>query len=151
MKFGILLMWQSKKANGLWCDEKALKIKRTEFQKEALGVKGVGQDAQIGKRLGREDEGSRWRLGQKVQPNIGYRSYAEAVQLGASKESVGLTVVAHEVGNVWLYDSFIVKLKSYYFSDFQKAVIEKGMAEIMVRRRGGKMAVVSFKSVLTKV
>ncbi|XP_028063234.1 serine/arginine-rich splicing factor 2-like [Camellia sinensis] len=29
------------KVNGLWCDDKALKVKRAEFQKEASGVRVV--------------------------------------------------------------------------------------------------------------
>ncbi|CAL5340797.1 unnamed protein product [Camellia sinensis] len=133
------------KANGLWCDDKALRVKRAEFEKTASGGRGR-QDGQPGNGSGREEGGSWWQMGQKGQTNIGCRSYAEAVQLGASKDSVGLSVVAHEAGNGWLYDSFIVKLKSFYsFSNFQKAVMEKGPAEILVRR-GGRMAVVSFKS-----
>ncbi|XP_028081930.1 nuclear cap-binding protein subunit 2-like [Camellia sinensis] len=126
------------KANGLWCDDKALRVKKAEFEKKAAGGRGR-QDGQPGNGSGREEGRSRWKKGQKAQTNIGYRSYAEAVQLGDSKKSVGPSVVAHEAGNGWLYDSLIVKLKSYYsFSNFRKAVMEKGSAEILVRRGGGR-------------
>ncbi|KAF5932858.1 hypothetical protein HYC85_029029 [Camellia sinensis] len=64
-----------------------------------------------------------------------------------SERRVDQIVYAKEVGNGWLYDSLVVKLKRFQdFPEFQRVVSEKGSKEIAVREGGGRMVVVSFQS-----
>ncbi|KAL7258546.1 hypothetical protein ACSBR1_004635 [Camellia fascicularis] len=116
------------KANGLWCDDKALKVKEAEFGKDPTrrNRDSVQADTHGGRR--RKEVGS-------IMTNMGkpglwkewYKSYADVVHNGPHKKYRDHAIVAHEEGNVWLYDSLMVKLKNYYaFSEFQKAALIKG-------------------------
>ncbi|KAL7234701.1 hypothetical protein ACSBR1_018200 [Camellia fascicularis] len=44
---------------------------------------------------------------------VGRRSFAEMVKNGGGMNSEGVSIMAYEEGNGWLYESVIVKLKSY--------------------------------------
>ncbi|KAL7214767.1 hypothetical protein ACSBR1_027034 [Camellia fascicularis] len=44
------------KANGVWCDDKALRVKFAEFAKDTSGVRGMGQSAEGGKGNGRRNK-----------------------------------------------------------------------------------------------
>ena len=96
------------KADGLWCDNKALKVKKEEFKigefkLHVMTICGDGTMVQHPQR----------RLGQRVMDSIDRRSFAEVVLSGGSNEKMKLVVKAFEDGNGWLYDSVIVKLKSF--------------------------------------
>ncbi|KAL7196129.1 hypothetical protein ACSBR1_036197 [Camellia fascicularis] len=101
------------KANGLWCDNKALRVKQTDYQK---------REHKVGKELIRGEE---WevRRNQKIQRR---RSYAEVVQKWNDLGKDRLVVKAREVGNEWLYESLLVSLKAYLsFIEFKSEVKER--------------------------
>lgn len=59
-----------------------------------------------------------------------------------------MLVRAFEVGNGWLYESIIVKLKTFFsFNDFKKEFGKRQIKEMMVREGGGRIVVLTFKSV----
>ncbi|GMP32992.1 hypothetical protein CsSME_00006507 [Camellia sinensis var. sinensis] len=123
------------KANGVWCDDKALRVKFAEYAKDTSCVRGVGQSAQVGHGSGRGDENGRRYLRKTGSSFRGMKTYAEVFQAGNVQETMGRTVDVVKVGKGWLYDSLIVKLKSFYtFSDFKKAICELGPEGVAVRK-----------------
>ncbi|KAL7174982.1 hypothetical protein ACSBR2_028731 [Camellia fascicularis] len=130
------------KANGLRCDNKALKVKKAEFKKGEVkqhAMTNRGDDPMM--------QRPQRSFGHRRMDGIGRRSFAEVVQSGGSIEKMKLGVKAFEVGNGWLYDSVIVKLKSFLaFEEFKKEVGKRGMEEVRVREGGGRLAVLTFKS-----
>ncbi|KAL7181659.1 hypothetical protein ACSBR1_040535 [Camellia fascicularis] len=73
------------KADGLWCDNRALKVKMVEYSKSD----------------------QRWRYG--VEEAVDSHTTYDGKQR------------AFEVGNGWLYDSLLVKLKAFFsFHDFRR-------------------------------
>ncbi|KAL7253642.1 hypothetical protein ACSBR1_008059 [Camellia fascicularis] len=131
------------KADGLWCDNKALRVKKAEYQK---GEWKVERDVHRGK-----TRTVRKVTGQQVLPQIGVknqgrRSYAEVVQGGTSSENERLKVKVTEAGNGWLYESLLVVLKSFLdFNEF-KDEVKARMKGVRVRSGGGRLAVLTFNS-----
>ncbi|KAL7181930.1 hypothetical protein ACSBR1_040775 [Camellia fascicularis] len=130
------------KADGLWCDNKALKVKKAEFKKGEFKqciMTNRGEDPMM--------QRPQRSFGHKRMEGSGRRSFAEVVQSGGSNEKMKVIVKAFEVGNGWLYDSVIVKLKSFFsFDEFKKEVGKRGMEEVRVREGGGRVALLTFKS-----
>ncbi|KAL7180865.1 hypothetical protein ACSBR1_039845 [Camellia fascicularis] len=98
------------KADGLWCDNKALKVKKAKFKKGEFK-----QHVMANREDGRMMQRSLRSLGQRRLDSISRRSFAEVVQNGGNNEKMKLVVKAFEAGNGWLYDSVIVKMKSFSF------------------------------------
>ncbi|KAL7252045.1 hypothetical protein ACSBR1_013822 [Camellia fascicularis] len=136
------------KADGLWCDNKALKVKNTEYKKgnkkqptvRSLGDQKMRQyqqrnfamqkaeyDKGVQKQpILRSRGGAMMRqyqqknLAQQKMEAVG-RSYAETVQNGGIQERMKVVVRAYESGNGWFYESLIVKLKNFLsFNDFKR-------------------------------
>ncbi|KAL7161846.1 hypothetical protein ACSBR2_042340 [Camellia fascicularis] len=67
------------KANGVWCDDKALRVKFTEFAKDTSAGRGMGQFVEGRKGNGRAEQVGRSYLA-KAEPSFkGRKSYAEVV------------------------------------------------------------------------
>ncbi|KAL7240428.1 hypothetical protein ACSBR2_006140 [Camellia fascicularis] len=141
------------KANGLWCDDKALKVKEAEFRRTMItGDKGTASVKGVkGRQDGRDTLMPKRNTSMPIRnlksSTAGHKSYTEVVQMGQRLTAVRHEITVHEVGNGWLYDSLIVKLKSYLaFSEFKQAILVKGSEEIIIREGGGRTAIVSFTS-----
>ncbi|XP_028061432.1 uncharacterized protein LOC114264892 [Camellia sinensis] len=130
------------KTDGLWCDNKALKVKKAEFKKGEIKRPAMvtrGND----RMMQRQQRG----LVQQGLESVGRRSFAEVVQNGGSAGKAKRTVKAYETGNGWLYDSIIVKLKSILsFNEFKEEVARRGAKDVTVRAGGGRLAVITFSS-----
>ncbi|KAL7222744.1 hypothetical protein ACSBR1_024446 [Camellia fascicularis] len=88
------------KANGLWCDDKSLQVKKAEFE--------------------------------KPQGKLKDNSYIWKKREGSSKANDGQVILGVEAGNGWLYNSIIVRLKSYLdLADFKNSIYERGSKETM--------------------
>ncbi|KAL7170448.1 hypothetical protein ACSBR2_035344 [Camellia fascicularis] len=128
------------KANGLWCDNRALKVKATEFvrRKEA-------QKRPLHLPTQRQDMRGAGQVSWKIK---GKESYAHVVSGKGSITSANLTLKVYEVGNGWLYNCAIVRLKSLCCGvDFEKKLRTRGMKDIEVRDGGGRDIVLSFQLV----
>ncbi|KAL7172767.1 hypothetical protein ACSBR2_032274 [Camellia fascicularis] len=129
------------KADGLWCENKALRVKKADYQKGEWKVERA------------VNRGEAWmgRTSQKVLPQIGLktqgrRSYAEVVQNDTIAEKKRIVVKVREVGNGWLYESLLVVLNSFTaFNEF-KDEVEARMEGVRVRSGGGRLAVLTFSS-----
>ncbi|KAL7214301.1 hypothetical protein ACSBR1_026670 [Camellia fascicularis] len=132
------------KENGLWVDDKAIVVKHAAFGKEtreekrltgSLCLQGRNQNGQRG-------EDRRW-----IEVSTDHRSYAEAVigKTWGGRDSI--TVKADEIGNGWLYESVVVRLKENYANTNLKNEIEAiGVEDVLVRESGGRDMVFTFKS-----
>ncbi|KAL7209634.1 hypothetical protein ACSBR1_031233 [Camellia fascicularis] len=133
------------KADGLWCDNKALKVKRAEFQKpHALGhqekrVLNIGDDGRLM---------HQWPQRQQWQ-GIGVKqSYAEALVRGGASKSEKVVIRAYEEGNGWLYESLVVKLSSFLaVEDFKAELYNRRMRDVIARDNGGRIVVLTFSSI----
>ncbi|KAL7171318.1 hypothetical protein ACSBR2_036050 [Camellia fascicularis] len=134
-------------ANGVWCDDKELKVKVTAFGKDD-SVKLLRKNLVVINTEGRNEK--RPKPPSSRIPALGFvgqKSNAEALLDDPAKGRDNRVVYANEVGNGWLYDSLVVKLKCFQaFPEFHKAVLENGSKDIAVKEGRCRMAVVSFKS-----
>ncbi|KAL7263129.1 hypothetical protein ACSBR1_001331 [Camellia fascicularis] len=116
------------KANGIWVEDTQLEVKHADYGKETLKIKDHNHPNPKGSlNIGRGQRGG-W------QPAIGTRSYAEVTKNTSIMGGGALIIKADEIGNGWLYDSVVVRLKSKYaninpIAEFQ----ERGMENILVR------------------
>ncbi|CAL5333756.1 unnamed protein product [Camellia sinensis] len=111
------------KGNGLWVDDKAIVLKHAAFGKETKGKKGL-------------------------TGLVHRRSYAKAVIGKTWGGRDNITVKADEIGNGWLYESVVVRLKENYANTNLKKEIEAiGVKDVLVRESGGRDMVFTFKSV----
>ncbi|KAI8006971.1 hypothetical protein LOK49_LG07G01623 [Camellia lanceoleosa] len=117
------------KIDGMWCDDKALKVKMAQFGKEEV-VKH-----------------------KSAQPNVGRDDRGNSIAIpgshrGRSTSKPTITVKAFEEGNGWLYESVIVRLKSSCsVDDFKKELLIKDLGDIKFTIGGGKDVILSFNLV----
>ncbi|KAL7169036.1 hypothetical protein ACSBR2_034128 [Camellia fascicularis] len=133
------------KTDGLWCDNKALKVKRVDFQKpHALGH----QSKRV---LNRGDDGRLMHQRPQRQQCQGVgvkQSYAEALVRGGASVSEKVVIRDYKEGNGWLYESLVVKLCSFLaVEDFKAELYNRGMRDVIVRDNGGRIVVLTFNSV----
>ncbi|KAL7246162.1 hypothetical protein ACSBR2_001322 [Camellia fascicularis] len=96
------------KANGIWVEDTQLEVKHADYGNETLKIKDHNHPNPKGSlNIGRGRRGG-W------QPAIGTRSYAEVTKNTSIMGGGALTIKAKEIGNGWLYDSVVVRLKSEY-------------------------------------
>ena len=75
------------------------------------------------------------------------RSYAEVVK-GEGINKTYVVIKAIEVGNGWLYQSIIVKLKAHCsFMEFRKEFWGRNLKNIQLREGEGREVIVTFNSV----
>ncbi|KAL7252674.1 hypothetical protein ACSBR1_007274 [Camellia fascicularis] len=132
------------KAHGLWVDDATIEVKHATFGKEKAGGQGLTGPVrfQATRHNGYQREGRSW-----VGVSTDQRSYAEAV---IGKNSVGkgnITLKAEEIGNGWLYESVVVRLKDKFANvNLKKEFEEIGMEDVLIRESGGRDVVLTFKS-----
>ncbi|XP_028070288.1 uncharacterized protein LOC114272780 [Camellia sinensis] len=128
------------KANGLWCDDKALKVKMAEFRKECENKQSKSQ--QVQKRWVKEG------IYSVHDTHQGRKSYADVVSGRDFQSTSGRTIKVQKVGNGWLHESVVVRLKPIFsVEDFKEELQGRGHGDITVRVGGGRQLVLSFQSV----
>ncbi|KAL7214842.1 hypothetical protein ACSBR1_027091 [Camellia fascicularis] len=111
------------KAHGLWCDNRALKVKEADFGKG----KEVNQRS-LKVPVRRWVSGSTSRVPNMVQKG---KSYAQALSGKGLAHIASITLSAFEEGNGWLYDSAIVRLKPLHSAaEFKEELKLRGMRDI---------------------
>lgn len=127
------------RANGLWCDDKALKVKMADFAKD-YGMKYKAGSTMQSRKFA--EEPTRTRAGYQ-----GKRSFAEVVSDKLAGPNTTCTIKAFEEGNGWLYESVIARLKPFLAVEaFQKEIAIRDLGEVQVRVGGGRDLVLSFPS-----
>ncbi|GMP23016.1 hypothetical protein CsSME_00000781 [Camellia sinensis var. sinensis] len=127
------------KANGLWCDDKALKVKMADYGKEYGSKHKAGSSTQPRKFAA---EPNRTHVGYQ-----GKRSFAEVVSGKAAGPNTSCIIKAYEEGNGWLYESVIARLKPLFIvEDFKKELERRDLEEVQVRAGGGRDLVLTFQS-----
>ncbi|GMP31857.1 hypothetical protein CsSME_00005904 [Camellia sinensis var. sinensis] len=120
------------KANGLWMDDKAIEVKHANLGKEKLeGVVSTKPGPHPAKgQNGQRGEGRRWAV--RGKPCV-------------ARENI--TLKAEEIGNGWLYESVVVRLKeSYATVNLKKEIEAIGVEDVLVRESGGREVVITFRS-----
>ncbi|KAL7259575.1 hypothetical protein ACSBR1_005461 [Camellia fascicularis] len=114
------------KADGLWCDNKALKVKKAELKK---GEKK--QPAMVTRGSYRMVRRQQRSFVQQRVESVGRRSFVEVLQNRGSTGKAQLAMKAYETGNGWLYDNIIVRLKSLIsFNEFKEEVARRGAKDV---------------------
>ncbi|KAL7212877.1 hypothetical protein ACSBR2_015550 [Camellia fascicularis] len=131
------------RANGLWVDDKAIKVKLVEFGRETV-KEGPSYFHQSKPLIPTVEAMNR------KNAFVVRKSYAEAVKgvTGVGVGRCGLSIIkGEEIGNRWLYESVIVHLKTIFTDiNLEKELEERGIADVVVRKGGGRDVVLSFKS-----
>ncbi|KAL7208371.1 hypothetical protein ACSBR1_030178 [Camellia fascicularis] len=129
------------KANGIWVEDKQLVVKHADYDKKDLEVKTRYPPQTKGFPYGGRGEYSVWKS------IAGVRTYAEVIKNSHGMESGIVSVQAEEVGNGWLYESVVVRLKVEYANVKIKYELQKkGMENVLVRDGGGRNMLLTFKS-----
>ncbi|GMP36490.1 hypothetical protein CsSME_00008603 [Camellia sinensis var. sinensis] len=79
---------------------------------------------------------------------VGHRTFAEVLKGDASvlDGNSNITLKVHKEGNGWLYDSVIVRFNAEFTAhNIMKALVEKGLEHVEVRKGGGRDILLSFK------
>ncbi|GMP52445.1 hypothetical protein CsSME_00018254 [Camellia sinensis var. sinensis] len=132
------------RADGLWCDDKEIKVKRVKFTKEERSItrgdkvshqpggnpQGMLKDSET-VNIGVQKVGIlRWR------DYGGSKSYVEVVTNGSSYEKEEAIVQVREVGNRWLYKSLVVKLHKFFsFPALKEECKKRGLMKVQVRAK----------------
>ncbi|GMP56130.1 hypothetical protein CsSME_00020718 [Camellia sinensis var. sinensis] len=128
------------KAHGLWCDDRALKVKMAEFEK-VFGPKARS----------RQVPQTRMAANESLMVTAGYqrtRSFAEVVRGRGIQTATVRTIHTVEEGNGWLYESIVARLKpSFSVVDFKEEIVREGFGDVKVRLGGGRDMVLTFTSV----
>ncbi|CAL5372613.1 unnamed protein product [Camellia sinensis] len=128
------------KIDGLWCDDKALKVKLAEFGKEVVGKQRSAHPI-----YGRQFKSKS--IAASVMQN-GNKSYAQVVKEGGSSSKPTITIMATEEGNGWLYESVIIRLKSTCSAaEFKKELQIRGLGDAKFSLCGGRDVILSFNFV----
>ncbi|KAL7247056.1 hypothetical protein ACSBR2_002049 [Camellia fascicularis] len=78
---------------------------------------------------------------------VGQRWYVQVVKWWNTNEMGTVTVKAEEIGNGWLYESLLLRLKAKYATVNMKTELEaRGMKDVVVRKGGGRDLILSFNS-----
>ncbi|KAL7224649.1 hypothetical protein ACSBR1_026011 [Camellia fascicularis] len=131
------------KANGLWVDDKVLVVKSADFGREKK-EKGYTNPQAKGQGVPRPQ----WCVsGTGTNQLVGQKLYVQVVKGENICEMGAVTVKAEEVGNGWLYESLILRLKAKYANANMEMELEaRGMKQVVVRKGGGRDLILSFKS-----
>ncbi|KAL7187904.1 hypothetical protein ACSBR1_037864 [Camellia fascicularis] len=130
-----------KKANGLWVEDKQLVVKHADYGKVTLEDKIQYQPKPNGPPYTGKGVSSVWK------PTVGFRSYAEVTKNTSVMGDGIVSIKAEEIGNGWLYDSVVVRLKFEYANlQIQKEIQERGMQNVVVREGGGRDVLLTFTS-----
>ncbi|KAL7258635.1 hypothetical protein ACSBR1_004701 [Camellia fascicularis] len=134
------------KTNGIWCEDKRLKVKMAEFNMIVQRENGKEEKVMITvqrNHLGMKPDAS-LAIGKEKCPmrprreGRGQKSYAEVVSRREEQWKDAITVMVKEEGNGWLHENVIVQLKTFIsFQDFKEEVSRRGMQEVLVREGGG--------------
>ncbi|KAL7243973.1 hypothetical protein ACSBR1_016234 [Camellia fascicularis] len=121
------------KANGLWVDDRALKVKETDFNSDQCRV--VNQTTLGVMKIAKQKVSCE---GGNVQNNRGVRkTFAKAL---TGKRAVGqsrLVVKTREMGNGWLYGSVIIRLHRHVMkADFKHESRRRGVRKGRIRDGG---------------
>ncbi|KAL7228265.1 hypothetical protein ACSBR2_007052 [Camellia fascicularis] len=138
------------RADGLWCDNKALKVKGAEFEREdhdqVKQPKRFNQRTKSMERIRNRDAQGGGIL--KRQDFGGLRSYTEAVGKGVAQDREEVVVQVSEASNGWLYESLIIKLHTFFsFSAFKEECQKRGFQEVKIRAGEGRIVILTFSSV----
>ncbi|KAL7224191.1 hypothetical protein ACSBR1_025618 [Camellia fascicularis] len=139
------------RADGLCCDDKALKVKRAEFKRGDLDkIKQPGGFNQRTQSMGRNKNWDDHRGGQQIKQDLGgQKSYAEVVGKGVAQGREEVVVQVSEEGNGWLYKSLIIKLHTFFsLSAFKEECQKRGLQEVIIRVGEGRLVILTFPSVM---
>ncbi|KAL7167317.1 hypothetical protein ACSBR2_037896 [Camellia fascicularis] len=147
------------KTNGLWWDNKELKVNGAEYQK-GQGLQSNKDMFSFWRQVNHPHANFRSALGphhaiprSTLGPHLGlqiagFNSFAEVVKKGTPYQNNSLSIHAKEVGNAWLYESLFLELKSFFaFSDFVQECRRRGLKDIVDRMGSGRVVVLTFNSI----
>ncbi|KAL7260205.1 hypothetical protein ACSBR1_005968 [Camellia fascicularis] len=133
------------KANGIWLENKELIVKKADFDK--VNQNKVQRMEIKRKPIMKADGVSQIDKSQAPKPLVEGMSFADIVKSGDNQRRNEVTIQAKEIGNGWLYESLIVKLKSFGdFEEFKKEFHKREGKDVQVRAGGGKTSSAIFQN-----
>ncbi|KAL7247773.1 hypothetical protein ACSBR2_002643 [Camellia fascicularis] len=124
------------KANGVWCGDRILKVKRADFERDkepkyprAIVQKPVGIPS-----TARADVGER-------------SSYTQVLKGGINGSGSNIRIKVEEFATGWLQMSVVTKIKTHCnFTDLKAECQLRGLKDIQLREDGGRNVFITFKS-----
>ncbi|GMP81599.1 hypothetical protein CsSME_00036251 [Camellia sinensis var. sinensis] len=130
------------KANGLWVEDRELKVKVAEYGR--IEDRSVKRNQSGGIFGGNEDRGRFDRVRHGLQ-----RSFVDVVKDGIDTPmgKTASTIKVNEEGHGWLFESAILKFKTEYSLQSIRMVLkENGLGHVLARKGGGRKVVFTFLS-----
>ncbi|KAL7250587.1 hypothetical protein ACSBR1_012585 [Camellia fascicularis] len=132
------------KANGLWVDDKSMLVKAAEYGNR------IDERRKLASKLASQPE-PRKPFAMSVNRNwnqgIDGRTFADVIKSTDSRCPPKTTIRVEEIGNGWLFESLIMKLKTEYsVQEVNTELKRRGMSSVLVREGGGRDEIISFHS-----
>ncbi|KAL7219249.1 hypothetical protein ACSBR2_012351 [Camellia fascicularis] len=132
------------KANGLSVDDKSLLVKAAEYGNI------IDERRKLKSKLASQPE-PRKPFAMSVNRNwnqgIDGRTFADVTKSTDSRCPPKTTIRVEEIGNGWLFESLIMKLKTEYsVQEVNTELKRRGMSSVLVREGGGRDEIISFHS-----
>ncbi|CAL5378234.1 unnamed protein product [Camellia sinensis] len=127
------------KAHGIWCDNRALKVKIADF-----GQGKVENQQALITPDGRRGIVTTSRVPSMVQKG---KSYAQVLGGQGLISNSSISIQVNEEGNGWLYESVIVRLKPQHLVvEFEEELKNRGLGDVQIRVGGGRDIVLTFQT-----
>ncbi|CAL5382247.1 unnamed protein product [Camellia sinensis] len=132
------------KANGLWVDSKSLSVKIVEYGK---GIEDRQSQKPLPPRHSEPRKANALAPKQMWHQRTDGRSFTEVTK-GVDPRCLSLTTIkVDELGNLWLYENMIMRLKvAYFVQQVKNELIKKWVNNVLVREGCGRDAIISFSS-----
>ncbi|CAL5415164.1 unnamed protein product [Camellia sinensis] len=130
------------KANGLWIDDKSLSVKVAEYDKHTEPKQRLRTIAprQHSTRLISAMANTNIRT-----HGIDGRTFAEVIKGDQPRPTSRITIRVAEIGNGWLHESLIMRLKmGHSILQVKNELTKRGEQNVMVREGGGRDVLLSF-------
>ncbi|KAL7177659.1 hypothetical protein ACSBR2_030924 [Camellia fascicularis] len=130
------------KANGLWIDDKSLSVKVAEYDKHTKSRQRLRSTAsrQHSTRLIPAMANTNTRT-----HGTDGRSFAKVIKGDQSRPISRITIKVAEIGNGWLYESLIMRLKmGHSILQVKNELTKRGEQNVIVREGGGRDVLLSF-------
>ncbi|KAL7215492.1 hypothetical protein ACSBR1_027624 [Camellia fascicularis] len=132
------------KANGLWVDNKSLSVKIAEYGK---GIENRQRQKQSLTRQVEIRDDAAMVTKQIWHQRTDGQTFAEVIKGAEPRSTPPITIKVDELGNGWLYESLIMRLKiDYSVLNVQNELIKRRVQNVLVRVGGGRDVIISFNS-----
>ncbi|KAL7251903.1 hypothetical protein ACSBR1_013703 [Camellia fascicularis] len=134
----------AEQTNGLWVDDILLVVKTAEYGN------GIDDRRNVNLKPARQPESRKpfvSTVNTSWNQRIDGRTFADVIKSTDSRCPPKTTIKVEEIGNGWLFENLIMRLKTEYsIQEVKNELKKRGMLSVLVREGSGRDAIISFNS-----